>query len=169
MARTLIQLVVFWGLFLLIIPLVIAALERRWGLSVEINGFAWALITGLGLVVFIGASALGIWSAVTMAHIGQGTPLPSDMARHLVIRGPYRLIRNPMAAAGIAQGAAVGALLGSWAVVVYALAGSIVWNTLIRPVEEADLEDRFGAEFAHYRSTVACWVPRRTPRGILTP
>jgi protein-S-isoprenylcysteine O-methyltransferase Ste14 len=64
-----------------------------------------------GVVAFCAASALGIWSAVVMSTLGRGTPLPSAMASDLVVRGPYRFVRNPMAVAGIVQGAAVGLCL----------------------------------------------------------
>jgi protein-S-isoprenylcysteine O-methyltransferase Ste14 len=154
--RTGTQLVLFWGLFLVVFPLVIVALERRWGLDVPVP----VVVPILGVVLLVAASALGIWSAVTMSTLGEGTPLPSATARNLVIAGPYRFVRNPMAVAGIAQGAAVGLIAGSWLVVVYAVAGSFVWNELVRPLEEADLEARFGAEYAAYRDRVACWVPR---------
>jgi protein-S-isoprenylcysteine O-methyltransferase Ste14 len=121
--------------------------------------------TGVGLMLLAAASALGVWSAVSMSSRGQGTPLPSAMPARLVIAGPYRFVRNPMAVAGIAQGVAVGLVLGSWLVVLYALAGSLVWNWVIRPLEEQDLEHRFGDEFRTYRRRVACWVTRvRRPR-----
>lgn len=154
--RTGAQLVLFWGLFLVVFPLVIVALERRWQLDVAVP----LVVPILGVALLLAASALGIWSAVTMSTLGEGTPLPSATARNLVIAGPYRFVRNPMAVAGIAQGAAVGLVAGSWLVVVYAVAGSFVWNELVRPIEEADLEARFGAEYAAYRDRVACWVPR---------
>ncbi|BAS14477.1 protein C-terminal S-isoprenylcysteine carboxyl O-methyltransferase [Arthrobacter sp. Hiyo8] len=92
--------------------------------------------------------------------VGQWHPLPSAMPNHLVIAGPYRWIRNPMAAAGILQGAAVGVILQSWLVVAYAVVGSLVWNYVVRPLEESDLEERFGEEFRQYRDAVRCWVPR---------
>jgi protein-S-isoprenylcysteine O-methyltransferase Ste14 len=95
-----------------------------------------------------------------MSTLGQGTPLPSAMANHLVIAGPYRWVRNPMALAGISQGVAVGLILESWLVVAWAIAGSLVWNYVIRPFEETDLEERFGDEFVRYRAAVRCWVPR---------
>jgi protein-S-isoprenylcysteine O-methyltransferase Ste14 len=82
-----------------------------------------------------------------------------------VIAGPYRYVRNPMAVAGIAQGVAVGLLLGSWLVVIWALCGSLVWNSLIRPFEEEDLEKRFGDDFRAYRDHVKCWVPGRAWHG----
>lgn len=150
------QLVLFWGLFLVVLPLVIAACERRWGLEAPIP--AWLRIAGVALLA--AASALGLWSALAMSLRGEGTPLPSATARRLVVAGPYRFVRNPMAVAGIAQGVAVGLILGSWLVVGYALAGSLVWNWGVRPQEEADLEARFGVAYRDYQAAVRCWVPR---------
>src|SRR5699024_5625757 len=82
------------------------------------------------------------------------------MAHHLVTRGPYAFVRNPMAIAGIAQGVSMGLLIGSWPVVVYAITGSLLWNWLIRPHEEADLHERFGNEYREDAKRVDCWWPR---------
>ena len=60
-----------------------------------------------------------------------------------------------MAVAGIVQGVAVGIILQSWLVVAYAVAGSLVWNYAVRPLEESDLRKRFGDEFQQYRDTGA--------------
>jgi protein-S-isoprenylcysteine O-methyltransferase Ste14 len=113
----------------------------------------------IGLAILGLASALGFWSAVVMSAFGDGTPLPSAMPNRLVIAGPYRWIRNPMAVAGIVQGGAVGLILESWLVVAYAVVGSLVWNYAVRPLEESDLRERFGEEFQQYRDTVRCWIP----------
>jgi protein-S-isoprenylcysteine O-methyltransferase Ste14 len=118
----------------------------------------WGFFLGLSLLV--AASALGLWSGVTMSVVGRGTPLPAAMANSLVVAGPYRFIRNPMAVAGFLQGAAVGLLLSSWTVVVYGLLGALLWNYAIRPHEEADLERRFGDDYRRYRAAVRCWIPR---------
>lgn len=103
-----------------------------------------------------------------MSTLGAGTPLPSAMANRLVIAGPYRWIRNPMAVAGIVQGAAVGFVLQSWLVVNYAVLGSLVWNYAVRPLEEADLAERFGEEFQQYREKVKCWIPTFPGAGYST-
>jgi protein-S-isoprenylcysteine O-methyltransferase Ste14 len=167
LAATFGQIAVFWGFFLGVLPLAVAFLERRWGLDIT---FPSAAIVA-GAIVFTAASALGIWSGITMAVRGDGTPLPAAMPNRLVIAGPYRYIRNPMATAGIVQGAAVGLMLSSWLVIVYAIVGSMIWNYAVRPLEEADLEERFGAEFGRYRDTVRCWVPRlrAAPIGVKAP
>ncbi|MWV58919.1 methyltransferase family protein [Rathayibacter sp. VKM Ac-2754] len=163
LAATLGQIVVFWGGALAVVPVVIAALEARWAVALPFPPVAWP--AGLALLVL--ASALGLWSALSMSLLGDGTPLPIAMPNRLVIAGPYRWVRNPMAVAGISQGVAVGLLLSSWLVVVYALLGSLLWNYAVRPLEEADLEARFGDSFRRYRSRVRCWLPRwpPVPRG----
>ncbi|UYQ78423.1 isoprenylcysteine carboxylmethyltransferase family protein [Glutamicibacter sp. JL.03c] len=154
--RTIRQLILFWVLFLCIIPAIIIQAEQRLGLAID-----FALWTrAFGVCVLILASCLGIWSAVTMSTRGQGTPLPSAMPNHLVISGPYVFVRNPMAVAGILQGMAVGLVSSSWLVVIYAFAGSLLWNWLVRPSEEANLETTFGDEFRAYRSRVSCWLPK---------
>lgn len=158
-AATLAQIVVFWGLFLAVLPAGVVLVEQRWGLALPLP--AWTV--PLGVVVLSLASALGLWSAFAMSTRGGGTPLPAAMPNRLVIAGPYRFVRNPMALAGIVQGAAVGLIASSWLVLVYALLGSLVWNHAVRPHEEADLERRFGEEFGVYRRAVRCWLPRLRP------
>ena len=154
-----VQIVVFWGLFLGVIPAIIVFFEQRWNLHLE---FPAAVRWGGG-ILFVAAGALGLWSAYTMSTRGEGTPLPSAMARRLVVTGPYLFVRNPMAIAGIAQGVSVGLLAGSWLVVVYALSGSLIWNWIVRPLEEEDLEARFGAAYTSYARAVRCWIPQLRP------
>ncbi|WP_232226340.1 methyltransferase family protein [Brachybacterium phenoliresistens] len=174
LAATFAQILVFWPLFLAIIPLPVVLLERRWRLDLTLPdgstdgaALAWSIaswsITAAGALVLIGASALGLWAAYVMSTLGRGTPLPSAMPRALVIAGPYRWVRNPMAVSGVGQAVAVGMVAGSWMVVAYALAGGAIWHLLVRPHEERDLSERFGAPYEMYRSQVCCWIPRRRP------
>lgn len=148
-AHTLIQIVVFWSLLLGVVPLGIRALEHRWGLV--LSALQSPVVAGIGGFLFAVMGAIGIWAGYTMATLGSGTPLPSSAANRLVIAGPYRFVRNPMAITGVSQGIASGLILGSWMVVLYAVAGSAVWNCLVRPYEENDLLKRFGEDFDAYR------------------
>jgi protein-S-isoprenylcysteine O-methyltransferase Ste14 len=36
---------------------------------------------------------------------------------------------------------------------------------VVRPVEERDMERRFGAAYEDYRRRVACWIPAGVRRG----
>lgn len=152
---TLIQTVVMWTLFLGVMPWGIVSAESWLG----VPSFAdrWSQIAGIA--GFTMCSALGLWSGFSMAWHGEGTPLPTATARRLVLVGPYRFVRNPMAIAGLGQGAAVGLWLGSWGVLAGVVTGMIIWQLFVRPAEEADLEARFGDEYRRYRATVGCWFP----------
>ena len=156
--KTLAQTVVFWSVFLFLIPAGLFALE--FGVGLDRWQFAGPLWESAGVGLFVLGGALGLTSGLVMAVRGGGTPLPADCARALVVNGPYRYLRNPMAVAGLTQGFAVGLILGSPVVVAYALAGGPIWHVFVRPWEESDMEERFGDTYRRYRANVRCWLPR---------
>ena len=149
-----------WGVTLFGLPALLVELERRAGVS----GFHFAGQRALAVGLFIAASTLNLTTGGLLAVIGRGTPLPLACPQSLVLSGPYRYIRNPMALAGIAQGVAVAIWLGSWTVLLYAAAGAAFWHVAIRPVEERDLVARFGPAYESYRRAVPLWWPRLRPR-----
>jgi len=150
------QIIIFWGTFLWVLPLGIVEFEQHLAWS----RFRTLSQTEASTTLFLAASCLGLWSGITMAIRGKGTPLPTATAPDLVIAGPYRYVRNPMALAGIAQGIAVGFCLGSYGVIAYSLLGAIFWHTVVRPVEERELVERFGESYVRYRKSVRLWFPR---------
>lgn len=58
-----------------------------------------------GIIVAVIGASLVAWCVIVFAFIGRGTPVPFDPPRRLVVRGPYRFVRNPMA---IGAGATLG-------------------------------------------------------------
>lgn len=160
-AKTLLQTVLFWGFFLFALPALIGWLERRSGM-IEFR-FDSSHLKWIAGAIFAVAGSLGIWSGITMAAFGKGTPLPFDCPNALVIAGPYRHVRNPMVIAGLTQGIAVGMWMGSWPVIIYALLGAPVWILFVQPWEERDLMARFGEQYVCYRTHVRCWLPRIRP------
>ena len=159
LAKTAMQITVFWGVLLFVVPALLVALQARIGLPLVEAPAGRAAAAG----AFALLSALGLWSGATMALAGRGTPLPVDAPRRLVVRGPYAYVRNPMAVAGLGQGIAVGFFSGSVLVTGYALLGTAIWQCVVRPLEEADLEAAFGSDYVRYRDQVRCWVPRTRP------
>jgi protein-S-isoprenylcysteine O-methyltransferase Ste14 len=155
LAWTSLQVLIFWGSFLYVIPKGIVEIERHLQLAV----FQFSGQKPLGIGVFTIASGLGLWSGITMAIAGKGTPLPTATAAELVCSGPYRWIRNPMATAGILQGLAVGIGFGSLCILLYALLGGLIWQLLVRPSEEQDLLERFGEPYLRYRTSTGLWLP----------
>ena len=65
LARTGLQTLFFWGTFLVVIPIVVSLVEARWSLRIEVP-FVVHLAGG---VLLVAATALGIWSAVSMLSL----------------------------------------------------------------------------------------------------
>lgn len=49
-----------------------------------------------GMMIGAVGAAVALWCIFTFASLGRGTPAPFDLPHQLVIRGPYRFVRNPM-------------------------------------------------------------------------
>jgi protein-S-isoprenylcysteine O-methyltransferase Ste14 len=156
LAKTAGQMAVVWTLALLVLPTMARRLDVVLGLT-PLD----AIAAPLGAAVLAAASGLGIWSAWVMATIGQGTPIPLDAARELVVVGPYRWVRNPMAISGIGQALGLALWSRSPSTLLIPIAGVVVWTVLLRPPEERFLAERFGAAYLAYQRDVRCWVPRR--------
>jgi len=113
-----------------------------------------------GLLLSLSGAALCLSCILTFVFIGKGTPAPFDPPRRLVIRGPYRAMRNPMYLG--ATGALAGAALyyGSAALSLYAIAFWIFMHCRVIFSEEPSLHRTFGGEYESYRSRVGRWLPR---------
>ncbi|MDA7925648.1 isoprenylcysteine carboxylmethyltransferase family protein [Mariniblastus sp.] len=153
--KTLAQIVCIWCVALLLIPFVLIDSFGQ-DFSVELGLLSW-----VGGAVFVFAGSLGLVSAFFMVWDGGGTPLPLDQTNTLVVTGPYRFVRNPMAIAGISQGLAIALIFQSLSVLIYSLLGGLIWHFVVRPIEEADMEKRFGESYLEYREAVSCWIPKR--------
>jgi protein-S-isoprenylcysteine O-methyltransferase Ste14 len=158
-AKTIIQIVCMWILALVVIPYIILDAFQTLAMpKLQIFFF-------LGLLVFICCSVLGLTSSYFMVRDGSGTPLPLDQTNKLVVTGPYRYVRNPMAIAGIGQGIAIAIIFQSIPILIYSLLGALVWHLVVRPIEEQDMVRRFGNSYMEYRQRVSCWIPTFRRRG----
>jgi protein-S-isoprenylcysteine O-methyltransferase Ste14 len=119
-----------------------------------------ALIGGLLIVVGLG---LFVWTVILFDRTGKGTLGVGKVLGepvHLVVRGPYRHVRNPMIT-GV-----VGILLGEAAIT--ASTSLLLWSVtffgalaiFIRGWEEPHLKKRYGDEYIEYWRSVPGWIPR---------
>lgn len=113
-----------------------------------------------GMVVGAAGAALAFWCILSFALIGRGTPAPFDPPRRLVVRGPYRYVRNPMyLGAGLAL---TGAALFYETVVLWAYAGGflLLMHFVVVGYEEPTLQRTFGEDYEKYCQQVNRWLPR---------
>ena len=94
------------------------------------------------------------------ARSGQGTLSPVDPPRHLVVRGLYRYMRNPMYLS-------VTMIILGEALVAHSVALAVYWafwfvcaNLFVVAYEEPTLRLRFGESYDEYTQRVGRWIPR---------
>jgi protein-S-isoprenylcysteine O-methyltransferase Ste14 len=115
-------------------------------------------LLGLGL-----GTSLLVACILEFAHRGRGTLSPLDPPRVLVIRGPYRYVRNPMylAVSLILLGEVLltrsSGLFAWWAV------WFILVNLIVVGYEEPTLRRQFGHAYEQYAAAVGRWLPRPRP------
>jgi len=114
----------------------------------------------IGVLLIAIGLALVAWTMRLFLSVGRGTLAPWDPTSRLVVRGPYRHVRNPMIT-GVATILAGEALFfRSWGIAIE-LAVFVVLNAIYFPlVEEPGLRRRFGADYEEYRERVPRWLPR---------
>jgi len=112
-----------------------------------------------GLLIGSAGAALALWCVGTFAFIGKGTPAPFDPPRRLVVRGPYRFVRNPMyiGAASALAGAALFYL--STPLLLYFALFLLITHLFVVIYEEPTLRRSFGPEYEAYCGRVRRWWP----------
>ena len=113
-----------------------------------------------GMILGGAGAALAIACILTFVFVGKGTPAPFDPPRLLVIRGPYRLVRNPMyLGAGLAL---LGAALFYQSIPLFAYAGAflLVTHLFVVTYEEPALRRTFNGDYEAYCERVGRWCPR---------
>jgi protein-S-isoprenylcysteine O-methyltransferase Ste14 len=114
---------------------------------------AGAVMAALGL-------SLALWCVLAFAVMGKGTPAPFDPPRRLVIRGPYRYVRNPMYIGAITALAGASLFYRSWALLGFTALFALTTHLFVLLYEEPTLGRLFGADYDRYRSRVSRWRPR---------
>jgi protein-S-isoprenylcysteine O-methyltransferase Ste14 len=153
------------GVFLLLAPGFFVGVVpwwiSRWHFNAPFLGFtpfrvAGVLLTAAGLPILL--ESFG-----RFALQGIGTPAPVFPTRHLVVKGFYRFVRNPMYIAVVAMIMGQGLLLGNIRVVEYSMLGWLVTHLFVLTYEEPTLRKTFGSEYEAFCAHVPRWIPRLTP------
>lgn len=103
-----------------------------------------------GMALSAVGAAIVIWCVLAFAVLGRGTPAPFDPPRRLVVRGPYRYVRNPMylgAGTALAGAALFYGAGGLWA---YAAGFLALTHLFVVLYEEPTLRQTFGDDYRAY-------------------
>ena len=156
-------------LAVLALPVTVVAIVPVWISRRYEAAASWprgpAAITVVLLGIAVGLVGLGLFISTLrlFAHEGRGTLAPWDPPRHLVVRGPYRYVRNPMIAGVLFMLVGIALVLRSRPHAIWALLFLGINATYIPLLEEPPLEWRFGEEYREYRRHVPRFLPRLRP------
>jgi len=112
------------------------------------------------IIVGIG-TAIALWCVLVFVFIGKGTPAAFDPPRKLVVRGPYRFVRNPMYIGAGMTLAGVALFYESLSIFIYACLFFLITHLFVVLYEEPTLRRTFGNEYEAYCDRVKRWIPRR--------
>lgn len=111
----------------------------------------------LAVVPAVTAVGIYVWCVYDFMVVGRGTPAPVDPPQELVVRGLYRVTRNPLYVAVFCMIAAEAMFFASAWLLLYAAAMGIVFQSFVVLYEEPTLRRLFGAAYADYTTSVPRW------------
>jgi protein-S-isoprenylcysteine O-methyltransferase Ste14 len=117
----------------------------------------WTIPAGICSVVGV---AIYLWCAYDFGVAGRGTPAPIDAPKHLVVRGLYQYVRNPMYVGVMLVLVAWNMLYQTISLMNYTIGAFVFFNLFVFFYEEPHLQRLFGEEYSAYRSRAGRWLPR---------
>jgi len=128
--------------------------------------FSFDLVRGILGTLLIAAGVVITYSCVSLfTDHGDGTPAPWDPPKHLVVRGIYRNVRNPMMEGVFCILLGESLLFGSLPLFLWFLFFAVANILYIPLMEEPKLLRRFGDPYHLYMQNVSRWLPRKKPWG----
>jgi len=125
-------------------------------------GLRWLELVGVGAMALGGLVAA--YSTWVVLQIG-GTPFVGTPPRELIVRGPFRFVRNPMMWALLLVILGESLSSGSLLVMLWLVAWSRIGHRLVVMYEEPQMEQRFGEQYRAYCARVPRWFPRLARRS----
>ena len=113
-----------------------------------------------GMIMVTIGTVIALWCVFTFVLIGKGTPAPFDPPRKLVIRGPYRFVRNPMYIGAGMTLAGAALYYESLSISIYTGLFFLITHLFVVLYEEPTLRRTFGDEYEAYFGRVSRWLPR---------
>lgn len=158
----------FYGLFFFLGLVLVALPWLCYRLDVWLP--AWHMEIGwwrlAGVAVFLGFLAVYAYCSYELTSRGQGAYIEFDPPSKFVGEGPYRWVRNPVAACvvGVVLGEAIA--FSSTGIFMLFVAAMPLAHLQVVLLEEPLLRKRFGPVYEEYLRRVPRWIPRRPGKEL---
>lgn len=114
----------------------------------------------LGIILLFIGLFIAIWTMILFHKVGKGTLAPWAATKHLVVEGPYKIVRNPMILGILAILTSESLILNTLYIFYWAVLFFLVNCLYFKVFEEKQLERNFGEEYIEYRKKVPMWFPK---------
>ena len=153
------------ALFLVVAPGFLAGFLPWWitGWVMQTPFAGYGAVRVLGAILIIVGLPVLLDSFRRFALEGLGTPAPLAPTRHLVLRGFFRYVRNPIYVAVTLLILGQALLFASLSLAVYAALLAFAFHAFVLAYEEPTLRRTFGADYEAYCAGVRRWLPRLRP------
>src|SRR5215831_2761257 len=113
----------------------------------------------LGAPLMLAGGAGLLWCIWDFFSAGRGTLAPIDPPKHLVVRGLYRYVRNPMYVSVVTILIGEAVLFVSTSILLEAAIFFGLAYLFVLFYEEPVLRRQFGESYERYAQTVRRWIP----------
>ena len=141
------------GMLLVVLPWQLLQIDEL------IAEYTETFLTSSGGLLFLVGSVLLFSGAHYLVRRGDGTPLPLDPPKRMVVAGPYAYIQHPMSLGLVMMVLGEALWFSSPSLGAYAFCLIVLLNLFVIYIEEPSLEKRFGEDYRAYRAVTPRWLP----------
>lgn len=146
----------------LVAPVVVAGVIPYWLTDWRLEQRTSLAMIG-GVVLAAACVAVLVVCFLLFVRDGRGTPAPMAPTEKLVVRGPYRFVRNPMYLSVVGIIIGQGMFFEQARLFLYGAIAALVMAAFAHGYEEPALRAAFGVRYEIYSQHVAAWRPRLRP------
>jgi protein-S-isoprenylcysteine O-methyltransferase Ste14 len=147
-------------IFALLIPISLIELAPRLDTVFHLSRISPGLASGIpgGILMLLGFF-FALWSISDQLFLARGTPIPVVATQVLLIRGPFKLCRNPMGFGAITAYLGISILSGSISSIFCVVVFAVLFILYVKKFEELELEARFGQPYLDYKASTPFIIP----------
>jgi protein-S-isoprenylcysteine O-methyltransferase Ste14 len=148
------------GLFTMFVPLVVAVWIPQRIASGRIGSAAEPIMPRIVVAALFVMGVIGYFWCAALFVRAQGTPAPIFPTKSPVVRGPYRVNRNPMYSSVLAVVFGQALFYSNQRVAAYGVFLAVCFHLFVVLYEERDLRLRFDGEYEEFCRRVPRWIPK---------
>lgn len=147
------------AIFTLFVPAIVAvAIPQAMVVQDRVGVSALIVMRLVGGLLFV-LGVIGYFWCAGLFVRAQGTPAPIFPTKSTVVRGLYRINRNPMYSSVLAVVFGQTMFYQYWVLAAYGAALAVGFHLFVVFYEERALRARFGVEYEEFCRRVPRWIP----------